>query len=308
MTTPLVEKLENDIRAHVLATLPHRPSKRPELEAKTTSDLLITYCNWRLRSVPVRPRAVVQSPDLLRNPLSTGPQYGPGLQTLIDAITAGADLTPYLSERIQIGFETPKAGKYHKRKDLDLLLFDWHVHHLHLSTAVKLNGFMERTTMLLFVAFMGDAALLINIYDHDSWTREEIATILIDNWPDSDFVHEFKGAIGLERQHSDDDRAVLRNNGIVSLIEWRGKVYMMGYGGISSAGTSNWATRHADWILRSLRAFDNHITAYPDYIAETLKLNNLPVPAVPEFDFVFMRNEQYGIREKISTAIFPLPK
>jgi hypothetical protein len=59
---------------------------------------------------------------------------------IIDDIEQGRDLTKYLSRRVAIGFDLPSAkGKKNlaKQRHLDLLLNDWGIHHLHVSTTLN---------------------------------------------------------------------------------------------------------------------------------------------------------------------------
>ena len=82
---------------------------------------------------------------------------------IVRAIEAGEDLTPRLSRGVKTAYE-PKPmrdKRLHRRRDLDLLIADWGVHHLHLGTTVCADGFVERGDDLLFAAFGDDTAYLL---------------------------------------------------------------------------------------------------------------------------------------------------
>lgn len=53
-------------------------------------------------------------------------------------------LTPHLSRAVKVAHEpNGAAAKLNRRKDRDLLVADWGLHHLHLSTAIEADGFVE---------------------------------------------------------------------------------------------------------------------------------------------------------------------
>ena len=60
--------IDDEIKSSVLATLPFGALVRPELDSKSTNDLLAIYFNWRSRFIAARPRRVHKSRTLLRDP------------------------------------------------------------------------------------------------------------------------------------------------------------------------------------------------------------------------------------------------
>jgi hypothetical protein len=297
--------IDQDIRDYVLATLPYDPAKRAELEAKSAPELLITYLNWFFRLIPSARRRAHQSRALQSNPLAT--THKADLDALLSKMVSGADLTPHLSTRIQTGYEPQLGGSYARRADLDLLLAEWRVHHLHLSSNLRADGVAERTGPLLFAAFTPYDVYLINVFYHGDWSREAIAQIMIEEWPNSEFVHEAKGIIGLEHYVNDEERAQLRSAGINSpFIPYNGKYYMVGRGGITSAGTAVEATRAADYFYVAARAFADHVTADPEYVANTLRDNGFSAPEQPDLHFAFVNDGNCCIVERTTGARFHL--
>ena len=250
---------DTDIRAEVLGTLPCDLTARAELEALNAADLLVIYLSWQKRFIPPRPRTVHRSGALRSNPLVSDPAYGPDLETLIRKFEAGDDVNPHLSERVTQGYtsQTSASGPFSRRRDLDLLLNDWDVHHLHLSNTLQSTGFVERTAPLLFAVFKPDDVYLIDLFGHRvDWTRDRIFEIMIDNWPDAGLVRLLPQVVDLASQPTESDRAKLRGAGIASnFVERNGKVYYVGSGGLSSAGTSIQCTRQANVIRVVLNNF-----------------------------------------------------
>lgn len=298
MTT--LNKFKNDIQSHILSTLPRDPSDDAELAAMDTASLLITYINWSRRIPPWRPRHVLESAEIIANPLRTSTDYGARYVDLIEKIKRGDDLTERLSRRIGIGYKTPTTpGRFNKnREDLDLLLNDWDVHHLHFDAT--------GTEMLVFIQFAGDVAFLINIYDHSSWTKREIAEIIIENWPASSFVREIPGIIAAPN-HSDAERALLRNSGIASLfIPFKGKTYVIGTAGVTSAGTSAFATMQANWLMKTIAEWSSAIHSDPEFMPNKIRAAGRKTESTLDLEFVFMPNHHYGIGERSSGTLFRL--
>jgi hypothetical protein len=298
--------LEQDIRDHVLSALPYDPTKRAELAVKSAAELLIIYLNWFNRLVPAQPRRVHLSQAMQRN--SAYAALKSDIDQIIGKIGAGSNLTAHLSTRVKNGYESPTKGKYNRRPDLDLMLAEWQVHHLHISNVIEANGFVKRDGPLIFAAFRPEDAYLIDIFDHGDWTREAIAQILIDEWPQCGFVRELKNIIGLSRHTTEEERKALRNAGISSpFMEYKGKFYAVGLGGITSAGTAVAATRHANYIMAASRSFAKHVVENPTYISDTLIANSVQPPASPDLHLVFMPDGTCRILERNTKALFPLP-
>ena len=139
-------------------------------------------------------------------------------------MTNGEDITPHLSKRIRTGYQSSSAPTLQRREDLDLMLSDWGIHHLHLSTEMDTDGFfVKRDGPLLFAAFRPADAYLIDIADHKSWTRADILRIIVEGWPDAGIVHKIEGLTS--PSVSESERQRLRNAGIGAMIEINDATY-----------------------------------------------------------------------------------
>ena len=249
----MVDALEACIREYVVAQMPADPSG--ELGQMSLSDLLITYATWFRRTLPARPRNAHVSAELQANLRLSHHQMAFG--ALVKAIEDGADLTPHLSRAVGVALvPTAQQAEKHRRKDRDLLIADWGIHHLHLSTTVESDGFATRTSDLLFAFFTPDDAYLINIYPHGSWALKQMLEICVRNWPDSRVLTKIHGVLGLDQEYSDEDRLQLRNAGVASLVVVDGSVYMTS--GQTTAGTPLDATIRANAVLWKLRELREH--------------------------------------------------
>jgi len=299
-----MHEFETDIRDQVMASLPYDPSQKSTLDAMPLVDLFTDYFNWRFRYVARETRTVHQSKEILANSLAADPRYQAALAQIVSDISAGADLTRYLSRGIKHGYKARVPGSYVRQRDMDMMLNDWSVHHLHLSTSMEQDGFVSRTPDVLFAAFRPDDAYLINIFPHNSWATNDVADILIDNWPKSQFVHEVPNAVSLEFQPTEGDRTKTRDAGIaMPMYQRNGKVYMVGLGTISSAGTSSGAARFAMHLMRKAREFAKTMAADPTFFATELRKAGITPATKEHFRFKFCDNDHFAILEESSGAL-----
>lgn len=295
-----------DLRSEILATLPHSPEDRAALEAMTTSHLLIAYWNWMNRGPPQLKYQIHCSAELDANPLSSAEPYRAALQHIVQLLEAGGTVTPHLSRGIGFGFD-PKQGankKLKRRRDLDLMLNDWGVHHLHLSTSVEADGFVSRTGPLLFAAFRGSDAYLIDILDHSGWASDAIPMAILRNWPEAGLMHELKGFLGARETYSASEKLALRQAGIETPFEYEGKTYLF-RSALTTAGTSHLAVRGAGQLLDNIEAFEKLLRDRPRYIADTLTEGGITPPSEPDLHFVFLQSG-YGVVERKTNSLFRL--
>lgn len=299
-------RFERDIRDHVLTNLPCSAGERAALERERASDLLIIYFNWMDRLIDAAPRRVHASGAVEANPLRWDARYRRAFDAVRVKIEAGEPLTPHLSRGVRIGYEAARHGPkgLRRRRDLDLLLADWGVHHLHLSTKVTDDGFVERTGPLLLGVFHAADAYLIDIIDHGEWSRQSIMETVVRHWPDAGILYEMKGVLGLDRSVSNADRKQLREAGINVPLEIDGKVYMSPCG-ITTAGTSTNATMRAITVRRDIDAFCAALEAEPGRVTGLLLKAGRAPPKKPELRFVFLA-DGYGVWESRSRSLLRL--
>ncbi len=298
---------ENDIRRAVLQRLEHDPADHADLQAMLPAHLLVLWLNWHSRFIPPRPREVSISWEFAANPFRWDPTYRPAVDHILDALKNGGDVNPHLSEDVLIGYEGSVRRAKRKRPDLDLLLNDWGVHHLHLSLAPYHKGLLARTGPLLFVMVGREQAFVLDIFPHRSFSRDRIAHIMIDNWANANFVR-LKGNGVSAPTVSEAERDARRKAGIHSgFVEHRGKCYSIGLGDLSAASTNIQHTRLANVVMRGLRHFEQHESEYLEYVREALRLNNIPVPAALDIHFIIRSDGWFAIREETTKVLFEIP-
>lgn len=254
-----VDEVEQKIRDHVLRVMPHDPSG--ELEGSSLDSLLLTYGNWRSRFVHPHPRTVHLSAQL-RAAGSNVTGHQTAFAAIVAALEAGHKVTPYLSRGIKTAYvpRAQRSRQLHRRPDLDLLISDWGLHHLHLTTELESDGFVKRTEDLLFAAFTDRDAYLIGIYPHGSWVLRELVEVLVREWSDNPAVVVSLSGVSLAHSVSEDDYLQLRKGGVATLVEVDGRVVMPGFG-MTTAGTPVRVTVRVNDIERAITDLRGNLDA-----------------------------------------------
>lgn len=257
----VADQLEELIRRHLLGEMGTHASR--DLASVSLASLVITYLNWRSRFIPARPRRVHLAAELLASPKYK--EHRVAVDELERKIRACEDLKPNLSRAVATAY-VPRASrstKPHRRADLDLLVAEWGIHHLHLSSTMARDGFVERGNDLLFGHFAEHDAYLIGIFPHGAWAIKEVARVCVRNWPAAEIFHEARGVLGLAQPDADDDpRLRLRQAGVTSFLEIDGRVYMPQ--GQTTAGTPMHATQSSNQLMHALRRLRDDLAAEPE--------------------------------------------
>jgi hypothetical protein len=178
------------------------------------------------------------------------------LGLLIQRLKDGGDLKPFLSRNVEIAINLSEGTPHHRREDLDLLLAEWGVHHLHLSEVIESDGFAKRTRDLLFVVFRPDDAHLIGIFPHGSWTKRTVAKRAVRNWPEAELFLRSNYAIGLTHEWDESESAALRKARLTQAMVIDGHVYSPQ--GQTLGGTSLAITRRVMNLMWELGDWKRH--------------------------------------------------
>lgn len=238
-------------REHVLAEMPDDPSG--ELEAMPLGDLLISYGTWRARLIPPQPRVCHLSRELQASPKAT--ERKAGLDAIVAKIDAGNSLKPHLSRAVETAHQSEAESiELKRRRDRDLLVADWGLHHLHLSTTIEADGYVERADDLLFAAFTPTDAYLIGIYPHGSWGLIELLAILVRNWGENGPMHKANFVVALTRDSTEQELLDFRAAGIANpAVTIDGEVWGVPALGQTLGGTPVAATQTANRVMHALR-------------------------------------------------------
>ncbi len=237
---------------------------------------MLTFGNWRARFIAPQPRAVHVSAELAFSLAKQ--QHHAAISSIIEKLETGLDVNAHLSKGVSVAYQpqADRAAALHRRRDLDQLISDWGMHHLHLSTDVGPDGFVARTGDLLFVAIKPDAAYLLDVLPHGNWAEVGLVEIAVRNWPNAGIVHRLQGVLGLAQPTTADDRHRLRRAGVVCLLEIDGMVFTPP--GQTTAGTPMRVTIAANKCMNALRQLRQGLDENPDALDDLLQAKGIDAP------------------------------
>lgn len=155
-------------RLEIAKKIPKFPNNRAslkELQSKSLGALLIDYGNWAIRYIAPRPRAVVVESTASAD--SRWQTLAPEIQSLLEKVKSGADLTPHLSLQPHTRGFTPPAAEpgldFDRWADKDMLLNVMRYHHLHFDAAPG-NGM--RSDDVLFARVTRNEFTVVGIFNH----------------------------------------------------------------------------------------------------------------------------------------------
>lgn len=226
---------ENDIRSSIL-----KEFAKYGQQIDTDIDLLNvihSYTNWRKRFVGYGRREVLFTKELKNNPLY---RQNKKLQKVVNKIAYklknAEDLTPFLSKGV---VDYPLNDI--RRRDIDLMLNAFNIHHLHLGNDREENmkygvQFTKRKDELLFARITKSKVYFINIYKHDFPYKEDIFKVIQNNWEHLLEPYEMRDIIDINHYSEDATKQLLKKH-CNTAISINGKYYMIG--SVSMSGHSN---------------------------------------------------------------------
>jgi hypothetical protein len=289
--------LTDSVRQWVLSNLPYDREDAKlftYLNGLDAHGALVVYYNWASRLVPPQPRMVHKSQAFEQNPLTA--QRASDLALIIADIERGRDLTKYLSRDI-LRAPVRVPGK-RRRPDLDMMLNDWGVHHLHISSIIEADGFVKRNEPdepLLFVSFTPNAAYLIDIMKHGDWCRDHVLGVLASQWPNEGVIYEMKTPTA-PNPITEEQRANLRGNGYNAAFTFDGRTFVP-RGLMVTGGRTMEGWLYARALLHRIGEVEKAFTENPSGCPAAFERYNLTFPDNPEFAFA-IRDDGPAILEK----------
>lgn len=244
--------IEASMRDEMVRILPTRSEReRQAFLALSTDEMLARFFNWQSRLVHPHPRRVLRAMGFSDSPEFA--KHEPNIRYLSGKIAAGIDVRPHLSEDVKLGYEPREKGE--NGADLDLLLNDWGIHHLHISRDVRTNGFVRRGDDLLFAIFRPRTAYLLTVQSHGAWAKSELVEAAIRTWPDDGLFLQLNGVIP-ERGIDPSRRSSFRKAGVNVPVGVDGNTFISAASlGLTTARTTLADTMRRDSLTRTIRQF-----------------------------------------------------
>jgi hypothetical protein len=266
----------------------------PTLPGAAPEDVRTRYFNLEHRMVAPHPRQVLEA-DTLAIP----PKHQSEIEAIREKIETGVGLTPHMSRRLT----DPDYN--------DMLLNDWDIQHFHLSTAVQSDGFVTRTSDLLFAYFSSDSAHLITIRPHGTWTEVEMLETVLRNWPHLLTQRCLESVVAAKPPFTDAERQTLRRKGVSTAVTLSdGRVYLGLGRGYVSTGLSLRVKRNMSWFSRVIRDAQKWVE---DNLALLRGQAPVPLPEQPSFRLLKVNFDDDGtvgfrIQETQTGSAFDIPK
>lgn len=270
---------ENDWKKYALDYIKKQGYPKPESDDLNT--ILYCYHSLKRRIILQKPRKVVEAKNF-----SCPANVLAGYELLKQNIEQGSNLNPYLSRKsVKLNFE-------------DGMFNDWGIQHFHLGTKIdKKINLIEGTSELLFAIVTSDTVYCIGIYEHGDWSKQELISIIEENWYVLIEPYQIKGMIDIEYESSDDEIFLLRKNSINTPIKTKsGNIYFGAGGGMNAAGGS------ADAMLNVIDTL-KHIQQLNQIFEQKIGLLNLSVNRKLKFQLEITPLERNAYCSEINLRI-----
>jgi hypothetical protein len=209
-----------------------------------SEEIILAYLTVRHRRVDRRPRRVHKTSYVVP------PELAAGEAAFLADVSAGADLQPYQSLRI----DRPNVK--------DGMLNDFGIHHFHLGIGPHPTNpkFKERTEPVMFAFVQPDDLYALGCFPHGAWTQQALLDLIYAEWPQLLEPYRMKGVVALAREFTDGELATLRANNVNAMTTRPdGTVHFAPGGGHATDGTPMAVSMELMHLQRSLADLERQI-------------------------------------------------
>ena len=259
---------------------------------KDTRDLTLRYCETRIRRIVPAPRTVYFSNEIHDSlgKLLRETNSGQSLRAreawgtvfyLRHLLAEGSPVTPFLSQ-------STLSSDTH-----DGLLWDYGMHHFHLSRTLEPSGFAERSDYLLFAAVSDSDAFFVDVRRHHDpkglqWVRQDLLGIMHSNWPEILDPYILRGVNG--SSVTDEQKKELRRKN-ANLVPALGQHAIAPLGGGTMADGSSLRCRYwADKLIHEIRQHESYFYAQPSELRTGLEAKGIAISHKMEFQLVLLES------------------
>lgn len=187
-----------------------------------TDDTSISqYHCFKYRMISELPRDVIELEDIVI-PF----EYQTSYQRILLDIKNGNSLKKYQSRKL-------KKLNYN-----DDMLSHWNIQHFHLGGTIESDGFVNRTSELLFIHFSHTQAHIIGVFSHGDWCDLDVIEIIHENWPTLLYQFESQNSKPKKPLTEKEHKALRKNNCNATIVMKDGTEYLPPGIGVMSNGDS----------------------------------------------------------------------
>ena len=197
--------------------------------------------------------------------------------------TEGKNVDGFLSTRIDSA-----TGK----RSRDGLLWDFGMHHFHLSRALEPSGgFVKRSDYLLFAIITQEHAYFVDVRSHRDpqnlgWDRQELLKTVHSNWPeliDANILQGVKGTV-----LTDEEKHELRSKNANHVAEISGNAIAPIGGGTAADGSSLQCRWWAMKLLYEATQHQLYFDSQPQELRSVLEAKGIKIAEKMEFELVLL--------------------
>ena len=257
-------------------------------DTRDASDFAARYCEMRIRRIEPKPRFVHFSREIHdslgglanesdRESDDTAMEARHTVFRLRHLFVSGERVLPHLSRGVENA--TTKDG----------LLWDYGMHHFHLSRTLDDSGYVERSDYLLFAIVAETDVFFVDVRKHHDpdnllWVRQDLLRIAYANWPkltDERVLHSVSGDT-----LTDEKIRELRRKNVNHITKLGGQaVAPLGWGTNSGGGSAICRAR-ADKLVHEIEQHERYFYSQPNELQEKLKTKGIDISGDMEFELV----------------------
>ena len=171
----------------------------------------------------------------------------------------------------------------------DGLLWDFGMHHFHLSTQTDETGFVIRSDYLLFAIITQEVAYLVDVRLHRDpeslgWVRQDLLKIVHSNWPEVLDGHELKGVLGTEITDKQ-RKEIRRKSANAASVLGNKTIYSIG-GGTMANGSSTLCRVYAMKLLHEIRRHQSYFDDRPSEVLSAFRWKGKELNGEVNFELV----------------------
>ena len=194
----------------------------------------------------------------------------------------GEDITAFLSKNID------------RAASLDKFLWDFAMHHFHLSKEIEQTGFVKRSDYLLFAIVTQSNVYCVDVRRHPQkddlgWVQQDLLRIVHENWPELSSAKILRGVVEAPVL-KDEEKKILRSNNTNSITQIGDDVIAPLGGGMTTAGTSVLCQMHANRFLKEIQCYQSYLETQPAEIRAALEGNGMNIAGNMDFKLVLLRS------------------
>ena len=197
-------------------------------------------------------------------------------------LAEGKNVNGFLSKGIKFA-----TGK----RSIDGLLWDFGMHHFHLSKNFETSGFVERADYLLFAVITQKDAYFVDVRAHPKqgdlgWVSRDLLKILYSNWPELVESKILRGVSGTEL--TDEEIQELRRKNCNHVTELGGNAIAPIGGGMMADGSSLSCRVLAMKLLHEIDQHQLYFDSQPQEVRFGLETEGIKISEEMEFDLVLL--------------------